>query len=114
MKIDVKGAIVPNDNKWIYDLFDMESTCPKDVADVIEKANGEKIDIYISSGGGDIFAGSEIYEMLRAYTGQAKIHVTGIAASAASIIMCACESEIDPNSTGNGSQCFSLHRRRLS
>jgi len=30
MRIDIKGVIVGNDEKWIYDYFDMESTCPKD------------------------------------------------------------------------------------
>jgi ATP-dependent Clp protease protease subunit len=96
MRIDIKGVIIPNDDKWIYDWFEIESTCPKEVNDAIEKANGEKLDIYINSGGGDIFAGSEIYTAIRNYNGQAEAHVTGIAASSASIILCACKSEISP------------------
>ena len=38
------------------------------------KANGQALDVYIDSGGGDIFAGS-IYEALRSYTGQVNIHI---------------------------------------
>jgi len=96
LRIDIKGSIVPTDDKWIYDFYEIESTCPKDVFDNIQKSGGEPIDIYISSGGGDLFAGVEIYSELRNYTGQVKIHITGNAASAASIIAMAGESDISP------------------
>ena len=96
MKIEIKGTIINDDDKWIYDLFDMTSTCPKDVADRMEEADGEDLDIYINSGGGAVFAGNEIYSAIRAYKGRVKIHVTGLAASAASVIMCAAESDISP------------------
>lgn len=96
MKIDIKGTIIPNDHKWVYDLFEMDSTCPRDVQNLIDKANGERLDVYINSGGGDIFAGSEIYSALRAYKGQVYIHVVGFAGSAASVIACAGYSDITP------------------
>lgn len=96
MRLDIKGAIISNDDKWIYDWFEMDATCPRDVAQVIEKANGEKLDVYINSGGGSVFAGSEIYAALREYSGQVEIHVVGIAASAASVIACAGQSDIAP------------------
>lgn len=96
MKIDVKGTIVPNNDAWIYDLFDVENTSPGKVTKAIEDANGEDLDIYINSGGGDVFAGSEIYSAIRAYTGKVHIHVTGVAASAASVIACAGDSDISP------------------
>lgn len=96
MKIDVKGSIVSSNDKWVYDWFGMEATCPKDINSAIDKANGETLDVFINSGGGDIFAGSEIYSSLRTYTGQVNIHVVGLAASAASVIMCAGKSDISP------------------
>jgi ATP-dependent protease ClpP protease subunit len=52
--------------------------------------------VYINSGGGDIFAGSEIYSALRSYKGEVNIHVVGFAASAASVIACAGKSDIAP------------------
>ena len=85
MRIEIKGDIIPNDDKWIYDYLEYDCTCPKDVNNAIEKANGQPLEVYINSGGGEIFAGSEIY-----------IHVVGVAASAASIIACARESDIAP------------------
>ncbi|HBC92601.1 MAG TPA: peptidase [Pelotomaculum sp.] len=96
MKIDVKGIIIPNDDKWIYDWFEMDSVCPKDILPLIDKAKGEKLDVYINSGGGDVFAGSEIYSALREYTGEVNIHIVGYAGSAASIIACAGYSDITP------------------
>lgn len=96
MRIDIKGVIVSNDEKWVYDWFEMDSTAPKDVIPLIDKARGEKIDVYINSGGGDIFAGSEIYAALQAYKGQISIHIVGFAGSAASVIAMAGKSDIAP------------------
>jgi ATP-dependent Clp protease protease subunit len=96
LRIDVKGTIVSNDDKWIYEWFEYDATCPNDVIKAIDQANGEPLDVYINSGGGDIFAGSEIYSALRSYKGEVNIHVVGIAASAASVIACAGKSDISP------------------
>lgn len=96
MKIDVKGAIVDNSDGWIYDWFGEDYTSPAKVAAAIEEAKGEDLDIEINSGGGSVFAGSEIYSALRAYKGNVNIHVVGLAASAASVIACAGHSDIAP------------------
>lgn len=85
-KIKVKGVIVANSEKWIYEYFDMEATSPKDVEDVISESNGEDLEVEISSGGGSVFAGSEIYTALMEYKGNVNVKITGIAASAASVI----------------------------
>lgn len=89
MKIDIKGVIVPNDDKWIYDWLDYQATCPRDVLNALEQANGEQVDVYINSPGGDVFSGSEMYGALREYSGAVRIHVVGEAASAATLPMCA-------------------------
>lgn len=96
MKVDVKGAIVSDDDAWIYDLFGESYASPSKIAQAIEEADGEALDIDINSGGGDVFAGSEIYAALRAYSGDVNIHVVGLAASAASVIACAGHSDIAP------------------
>ena len=96
MKIDIKGAIVANDDAWIYDWFGETYTSPRNVIAALEEAKGEDVDIDINSGGGDVFAGSEIYSAIRSYPGTVSIHVVGIAASAASVIACAAKSDIAP------------------
>lgn len=86
MKLKIKGPIVSNSDKWIYDYFDIESTCPNDVSSVVESADGEDLDVEINSGGGSVFAGSEIYTALKSYEGNVTTKIVGIAASAASVI----------------------------
>lgn len=94
--IDVKGEIINSRNQWIYDWLGMEATSPKKISDALREAGGEDVEIHINSPGGDVFAGSEIYTALRAYSGKVKIKIVGIAASAASVIAQAGESEISP------------------
>lgn len=96
MRIDIKGVIVSNDDKWIYEWFGYEATSPNDVLEAIDQAKGEPLEVYINSGGGEVFAGSEIYAALRGYKGKVNIHVVGFAASAASVIACAGKSDIVP------------------
>lgn len=96
LKINVKGSIIPNGDKWIYDWLGIDATSPRDVSDALEKANGQPVDVYINSGGGDIFAGSEIYTALRGYAGKVSIHIVGLCASAASVIAMAGTSDMSP------------------
>lgn len=50
-------------------------------------ATCKDITVYINSPGGDVFAGAELYTALREYTqGKVTVKVTGIAASAASLV----------------------------
>lgn len=86
MKIPIKGVIVSNDEKRIYELFDMEVTTPKDVTKLIDKANGEKLEVIINSPGGDVYSGSEIYTELMDYKGPVDVKIVGVAASAASVV----------------------------
>lgn len=85
-KVYVKGVIVNDDEAWIYDYFDITNTSPKAVAKAIESAAGEELEVEINSGGGSVFAGSEIYTALKSYTGNVTSKIVGIAASAASVI----------------------------
>ena len=94
MKIEIKGTIISNDEKWMYDWFEMDSTAPRDI--ILPESN-EPLEVMINSGGGDVFAGSEIYTMLKDYSGDVNIKVIGIAASAASVIaMAGNKVEISP------------------
>ena len=85
MKINVKGAIVPNNDKWIYDMLEMDATSPKDVFDALSSTDDD-IEVIINSGGGDVFSGSEIYTALKEHQGNVNVKVVGVAASAASVI----------------------------
>lgn len=87
MKISVKGPIIDSDDQWIYDWFEVEATSPKKVIDLINQAkNNEELEVEINSGGGSVFAGSEIYTALKSYEGKVITKVVGLAASAASVV----------------------------
>lgn len=94
--IDIRGVIVPDDDQWIYDWFDITATCPRMVRDALREANGEDVEVLVNSGGGDVWSGQEIYTILRSYTGHVLIKIQSMAASAAAVLSMAGESEISP------------------
>ena len=62
----IRGDIINNDTKWFYDWLEWESTCPKDIKTVIDSLEpGEELRVIVNSGGGDVYAGQEIYTLLR-------------------------------------------------
>ena len=95
-KVNVKGPIIRNNEKRFYNWLKMDATCPDDVQKVLVEAAGEPVVVEINSGGGDVFAGSEIYTALRSYAGDVEVHIVGLAASAASVIAQAGRSKISP------------------
>lgn len=87
MKIDIKGPIISDSEQWIYDWLDMPATSPSKVNKLIGKIEvGENLEVEINSGGGSVFAGSEIYTALKSFSGDVTGKIVGIAASAASVI----------------------------
>jgi Protease subunit of ATP-dependent Clp proteases len=89
------GDIVSSDwQKW----SDADK-CPQEVADILaEIPRDAQLDIYINSGGGDVFAGIAIYHQLKRRTGLNVVHVDGLAASIASVIAMAGDDIIIPAS----------------
>lgn len=84
-KIYINGSIINNDYKEFYEWFGYDATCPKDVINQLPE-DGSPIEVIISSGGGHVQAGNDIYSHLKAYEGQVTTKVYSLAASAASII----------------------------
>lgn len=84
-KINVKGAIVSNDDAEIYDWLGYDNVSPNQVEEALNNSDGD-VEVNIASGGGSVFAASEIYTMLKAYSGKVVVNIQGLAASAASVI----------------------------
>lgn len=95
VEIEVRGTIVPDGDKWIYDWFEQPCTTAADIRNKIRSANGDVLEVSVNSPGGDIFVASEIYTALKNYN-NVKIKVTGLAASAASVIAMAGYCEMSP------------------
>ncbi|CAK1251629.1 hypothetical protein R55214_HHFBAMCI_01345 [Fructobacillus evanidus] len=85
--IDVKGPVVDNETAMMYDFFGMNSVSPSTVSAAIDEANdNDDVTVNIASNGGDVFAASEIYTMLRSAPNNVVVNIQGLAASAASVI----------------------------
>ena len=75
-----------------------DEVTPKLFKDELVNRNGD-ITIWINSPGGDVFAASQIYTMLKEYNGKVTVRIDGIAASAASVIAMAGDTvEMSPTS----------------
>lgn len=84
-RINIKGVIVFNDYKEIYDWYGIECTSVDDVVNELP-TDGSPVEIIINSPGGHVDAGSEIYTHLKAYEGEITTKVYAMAASAASLV----------------------------
>lgn len=62
-------------------------TCPEDIIEILKYIDDSKpLDIFINSGGGNVFAGLAIYNMLKRNKAQKIVHVEPLAGSIASVI----------------------------
>ena len=74
-----------------------EDKCPQDVLEVLNSIDeGKDLNIYINSGGGSVYAGLAIYNQLKRKKCNKIVHVDGLAASIASVIMLAGDTVIIP------------------
>ena len=72
-----------------------DEVTPKIFKEELDKCRGD-LAIFINSGGGDVFAGMAIYNMLTRYDGKKTVHIDGLAASIASVIAMAGDEVIMP------------------
>lgn len=86
-KINLTGTIVPNEDKWIYDEFGIAATSPQDISEALDNAEDD-VTVLINSGGGDLFAGNEIYYLLHESEKNITADITAFAASAATVAAC--------------------------
>ena len=94
-QIFVSGDIM--DDAWKgWSWGEDVETYPQDIRDILKGAK-DQVEVVISSGGGDLFAGMAIANMLQRYEGHTKAIIDGLAASAASIIAFGCD-EIEMSS----------------
>lgn len=88
--IYISGDII--DDAWRgLSWGDEVETYPQDIREILNGISGD-VDVYVSSGGGDLFAGVAISNILKRYKGgRTRAIIDGLAASAASIIAFGCD-----------------------
>lgn len=89
--IDIKGPVVDSDTGIFMDFIQEKCISPAKVTDALKEANGDDVQLAISSRGGDVYVGAEIYTILKQYPGKVTGVIQGLAASAASVIAEACD-----------------------
>lgn len=81
---------------WQSEWYE-EDMAPGDVKKFLDQLDGtENINIHINSGGGSVFGGIAIYNMLRRNNAHKTVYVDGLAASIASVIMMAGDEIVMP------------------
>ncbi|MBS1007785.1 head maturation protease, ClpP-related [Leuconostoc suionicum] len=89
--IDIKGVVVDDDSAAFYDFFGMSNISPSTVAQILNDEgdpdnHDSDVQVNIASNGGDVFAASEIFTMLKSANANVIVNIQGLAASAASVI----------------------------
>ncbi|MBY0088110.1 head maturation protease, ClpP-related [Brevibacillus brevis] len=98
-KIKLNGPVIGDGSTWLYDWLSIPYISASKVSKELEDARGDEVELYINSGGGAVFAGSEVYTILKEYPGKVTAKITGVAASAASFLaMGADEIKMSPTS----------------
>lgn len=85
--ITISGDIMPNDLKWFHGD---DITVPKDIRDFLKDNENLEITFNINSGGGDVFSGTEISNLIRNHKGKTIANIESLAGSIASVIAFSC------------------------
>ncbi len=88
MRYNLKGVISSDEDAPIYRFFGMAAVSPADIRQAIaDNPAGEDFVLEINSGGGSVYAGFEMYSILRAANVPTRAEVQSLAGSAASVVM---------------------------
>lgn len=72
-------------SSW-WGAWDNTDQYPESVRKFLDDAKGKNLNVHINSGGGSVFAGITIYNMLKNFSGRVTVYIDGMAASIASVI----------------------------
>ena len=91
-KLEIKNVSAESADLYMYgyiasDKWWDDDVIPQDVKEFLDQVKDVKeLNVYINSGGGEVFAGMAIYNMLNRMDAYTTVYVDGLAASIASVI----------------------------
>lgn len=93
MRVRIGGQVVTDDNARMYRRWGYNDVCcPNDIREALESPEDEEGLIFeLNSGGGSVFAGYEMYTLLRNAGRKVTVEIQSIAASAASVLAAGAE-----------------------
>lgn len=89
---------INSDSMGEWSKYFPDDKCPSDIKEFFDQLSDdvEKIHVHINSGGGSVFGGIAIYNMLKNHKAEIVVHVDALAASIASVIAMAGDKIIIP------------------
>lgn len=92
MRATLNGIVASDDDQEVYDWFGIGAFSPKTVRQALaDNPQGEELVLEINSPGGSVFAGGEIYSVLRSSESVwTRAEIQSLAASAASYLCLGC------------------------
>lgn len=91
MRVTLNGIVSSDEDRLIYEWFGYRAFSPEQVRDAIaQNPQGEELVLEINSPGGSVFAGSEMYSILRSCSIPTRAEIQSLAASAASYLCLGC------------------------
>lgn len=92
MRVTLNGIVCSDDDREVYEWFEWQAFSPQTVRDALaSNPEGEELVFEINSPGGSVYAGSEMYSVLRsAGNVRTRSEIQSLAASAASYLCLGC------------------------
>ena len=87
--ITIKGDVVSDATGKLFDWFDLDSIYPQKVKQAFDNLNGDDVEVIMTTNGGSVFSGQEIYDIIKNYSGKTKLKISGLVASIGTLISCA-------------------------
>lgn len=90
MRYNLKGTICADEDAPVYKYFGLAAVSPADIRQALaDNPAGEEFVLEINSGGGSVYAGFEMYSILRGAKVPTRAEVQSLAGSAASVVLAA-------------------------
>jgi ATP-dependent Clp protease, protease subunit len=83
-------------SSW-WGAWDDSDQYPEAIKNFLDGVKGKNLNIYMNSGGGSVFAGLAIYNMLKRHQGYKTAYIDGLAASISSVIPLAADKVVIPS-----------------
>lgn len=93
-RIYCEGIIAASEDGEMLDYFGIPNITPEKLRTSLTEQLGEPIELWINCYGGDVWAAMAMYSELQKYEEETTAFVTGLSASAATILMLGCEKVI--------------------
>lgn len=92
MRYNLKGTICADEDAPVYKYFGIAAVSPADIRQALaDNPEGEEFVLEINSGGGSVYAGFEMYSILRGAKTPTRAEVQSLAGSAASVVLAAAD-----------------------